>query len=64
MKQCKDLIEEFSKDVSMEFELSKCVLIHIQKGQVVESNVVTDIPILGDDGEVTGYNYLGVLQSD
>ena len=27
MKQCKDLIEEFSKDVSMEFGSSKCAVI-------------------------------------
>ena len=64
MQQCKELIEGFSKDVSMEFGLSKCAVIHTRKGKVVKSNVVTDIPILDENGETTGYKYLGVLQAE
>ena len=64
MKQCKESIAGFSKDISMDFGLSKCVVIHTKKVKVVDSNIVEDIPLLSKNGEVVRYKYLGVLQSD
>ena len=55
----------YSKNVGMEFELDKCVMLVIRKGVKVKS-VRIELP----DGEVikeldeNGYKYLAILQSD
>ena len=61
MERCKALIQEFSNDITMEFGLDKCAVIHMKKGKVVNSPSVKSIPLLtGDDN----YKYLGILQAD
>jgi hypothetical protein len=61
MERCKALIQEFSNDIQMEFGLDKCAVVHIKKGEVIDSPVVKDTPLLtGDDN----YRYLGILQAD
>ena len=45
----------------MEFGLDKCAVIHMKKGEVVNSPLIKDIPSLsGDDN----YKYLGIIQAD
>ena len=61
MERCRALIEMFSKDIQMEFGLSKCAVIHIEKGQIIDSPCVNDIPLLTPD---ESYKYLGILQAD
>ena len=61
MERCKALIQEFSNDITMEFGLDKCAVIHMKKGKVVDSPIVKSIPLLtGEDN----YKYLGILQAD
>ena len=61
MERCKALIQEFSNDITMEFGIEKCAVIHMKRGKVVNSPIVTGIPLL--TGE-ENYKYLGILQAD
>ena len=61
MEKCRALIKMFSDDIKMEFGLSKCAVIHINKGTIVNSPDVIDIPLLSTDDN---YKYLGILQTD
>eukprot|EP00957_Ditylum_brightwellii_P108720 8293695-Ditylum_brightwellii.AAC.1 len=53
------LIQKFSDDIGTEFGLDKCAMLTIQKGKVVPTTLMEDIPLL-DDRE--GYKYLEILQ--
>ena len=61
MERCKNLIQEFSKDIGMEFGLDKCATIHLKKGEVKNSPLIEEIPQMTCDDR---YKYLGVLQCD
>ena len=62
-------IEEYSngkwvpyngKDVQMEFRLDKCVVMHIEKGVVVDSPLISNIPSLDVEDS---YKYLGITEA-
>ena len=61
MERCKAMIQEFSNDITMEFGLEKCAVIHMKRGEVINSPIVASIPIL--TGEKS-YRYLGIVQAD
>ena len=61
MERCKTVIQEFSNDIMMEFGLDKCAVIHMKKGEVVNSPLINDIPLLTGD---ENYKYLGIIQAD
>ena len=61
MERCRALIQMFSKDIKMEFGLSKCAVIHIEKGKITNSPCVEGIPLLTSEDN---YKYLGILQND
>ena len=64
MKRVKELVQKFSQDISMEFGLDKCAVIHVEKGKIVNSAIVEDIPLLTGDPSEPSYKYLGVLQTE
>ena len=45
MERCKAMIQEFSNDITMEFGLEKCAVIHMRKGEVFDSPIVDSIPL-------------------
>ena len=55
----------FSKDIRMEFGLSKCAILELRRGNLVRTEEID----LGEEGTIkeadpTGYKYLGILQLD
>lgn len=61
MERTRKLISNFSKDINMEFNLDKCAMLHINKGKVIQSTTVKDIPQLDIEDN---YKYLGVIQNN
>ena len=61
MERCRALIEMFSKDIKMEFGLDKCAVIHMERGKIVDSPCVKEIPLLSAEDN---YKYLGILQAN
>ena len=61
MERCKSVIQEFSNNVTMEFGIEKCAVIHMKKGEVVDSPLVNDIPLLIGDKTC---KYLGIVQAE
>ena len=61
MEECKGIIRTFSKDISMEFGLDKCAVLHTEKGKIVEHPQNDDIQALA---AAEDYKYLGILQCD
>ena len=69
MKELDSLVETtriYSKDIGMEFGISKCAMLEMKRGKVVDSNGI-DLP----SGETIkalenndGYKYLGIIQCD
>ena len=59
MVRCKNLVEEFSNDIGMEFGLDKCAVLHLKKGNITNSPIVEEIPLMGCDDQ---YKYLGIVQ--
>ena len=55
----------FSEDIKMEFGLSKCDVLNMKKGKVVESDglCMPDGTIMRNIEE-GGYKYLGILEAD
>ena len=45
----------------MEFGLDKCAVIHIVKGEIINSLIVEGIPLLSSEDN---YKYLGLIQCD
>ena len=58
-------VESFSKDIRMEFGMSKCAVLHVVKGkrhrvdglELPSGEVMKDV-------DQEGYKYLGILQTD
>ena len=46
MERCKTMIQEFSRDIKMEFGLEKCAVIHMKQKKIVDSPIVDDIPVM------------------
>ena len=61
MERCKTYIKEFSQDINMHFGLNKCAVIHIKRGEVENSPIADEIPILKPE---ESYKYLGIAQND
>ena len=61
MERCKTLIQEFSKDIMMEFGLKKCAVIHMKQGKIADSPIVDDIPTMTAEDT---YKYLGIVQAN
>jgi len=61
MERCRKLISQFSDDIKMEFGLDKCAVIHIVKGEIINSPIVEGIPLLSSEDN---YKYLGLIQCD
>ena len=69
MKELDSLVETtriYSQDIGMEFGISKCAMLEMKRGRVVDSNGI-DLP----SGETIkalesndGYKYLGIIQCD
>lgn len=53
-RTCK-IIQHFSDDIILEFNLDKCAVIHIEKGKIIPSEIVNEIPLLSS---VDSYKYL------
>ena len=53
------LIEEFSDDIAMSFELKKCAVVHMKLGNLDNLPEVQEIPILQDE---VSYTYLGIIK--
>ena len=49
MEKCKKLLAEFSTDICMSFALEKCAVIHLDKGKIIDSPVITDIPQMTEE---------------
>ena len=62
-KQVSELVrtvESFSKDIRMEFGMSKCAVLHVVKGK---RHRVDGLEVMKDVDQ-EGYKYLGILQTD
>jgi len=57
---CKELVKRFSDDINMELGLDKCAVLHIKKGNVVDSMLLSDFPSLGID---VAYKNLGITEA-
>ena len=57
-----DIIQEFTQDIGMEMGLSKCGVIHIQKGKYASLGSITlqSGGIIQELGEEEVYKYLGI----
>ena len=60
MTRCKQLIKQFSEDIKMSFGIEKCAVMHIEKGKVIDSPLLSDIPTLDIEDS---YKYLGVVEA-
>jgi hypothetical protein len=60
MTRCENLIKRFSKDIKMSFGIEKCAVLHIEKGKVTDSPLLSDIPNLDVEDS---YKYLGVVEA-
>ena len=59
------LVQEYSKDIGMEFGMDKCAVLGIKNGKRVEcSGVVLPSGDLMKEVDENGYKYLGVLQAE
>ena len=61
MKRCKAVVEEFSKDIKMDFGINKCAVIHVKKGQIIDSPIIDKIPRMTTSDS---YKYLGIAQAN
>jgi hypothetical protein len=61
MERCREMLQRFSTDICMDFALDKCAVVHLNKGKIVNSPVVKDIPLLTEEDS---YKYLGILECD
>ena len=61
MERSRKLIAQFSEDIKMDFGLDKCAVVHIKKGDLINSPIVREIPLLSNEDS---YKYLGIVQCD
>ena len=59
-------IRIFSKDIGMEFGISKCAVLIMKRGKICtcEGIVFPDAEIIKGLEEGDGYKYLGILEAD
>ena len=61
MERCKAVVVEFSKDIKMGFGINKCAVIHVKKGQIIDSPIIDKIPRMTTSDS---YKYLGIAQAN
>eukprot|EP00957_Ditylum_brightwellii_P072417 5503456-Ditylum_brightwellii.AAC.1 len=55
------VVQKFSNDINMTFGLDKCAVFTLKNGRYSTTNILPEIPKLGDD-LYKGYNYLSIME--
>ena len=58
--RCKELVKRFNNDIKIDFGLDKCAVLYIEKGSVVDSPLLEDIPSLRIED---AYKYSGISEA-